>query len=243
MITKTQIEKLYKNYFDYYKNISEANKSFPFFFNFDNHFYDEKKETILVYWQETFWYPSKHWVSKTTKNSLYFGTSCLFDDCIELNFLCYKLFDFPNLANIDKSVQKHFISPFWKFLKQLRDKYPQKDYNLVWSNIIKFDINWKRIEDDIIKKLWINFITEHKNILTEEIKIINPKKIIILWKQKDKNTIYNKIILETFTSSPANIIINNYVNKDTLNNIYHISHPNYLIREKQTFKDIINKII
>ncbi|MBW7954294.1 hypothetical protein H3C61_00575 [Candidatus Gracilibacteria bacterium] len=243
MITKTQIENLYGDYFDYYKSISETNKSFPFFFSFDNAFYDYQKETILVYGQETFGYPSKHWVIKTNNKNLYFDNTYNFKDCIDINNLCYKLFDFPDLINIDKSIQKHFNSPFWNFLKELRKQYKREKYNLIWSNLIKFDINGKRIDEDIIKKLGKKFIEEHTEILNKEINFINPEKIIILGKQKDKNTIYNKILLNTISSNFPSSIINDYINVDKFNKIYHISHPNYLNRNKQKPIDIINKII
>lgn len=236
---------IYKEYYKWFKWLTNIlNKSYPFFIDANTQWSEEKNKNILILWKETFWYPSKHWCEKVKDYWRYYDNKSI-SDIQKLNEICCKLFGFPSFSNEDSCVLKHFNSPFWRFFKTVRNIYP--DYNIIWSNLIKFDVNERALNNKTIKQIWKEIIiTKHIDLLIKEINIINPKKIIILSKQNDQNSVYNKII-EGITKKnkqfwlKLDIIKYEYINNNKIP-IYQIYHPNYLTRKGIDFNDIIELI-
>lgn len=213
-----ELNEAYWHYFNWFKQQRNYLKegvitSHPFFINIKTQFLSLRKEIndtdiILVYWQETYWYPSKNWINhKLLRNSNIgeFFSDNSFNDSIFLNELCSYGFDFPNfekktiLLNDERNntnFKSHFQWPFWNLIKNIRNK----NKYIVWSNIIKFDVYRenspkRRIrKTEILKNEREKFYNIHRELIKNEIKIINPWKIIFLSSPNETNSIYNEIL-------------------------------------------------
>jgi hypothetical protein len=137
---------------------------------------------------------------------------------------------------------------FWngisRFLKIVREKYPNKKVSFLWNNVVKIggsgsDIN---CPPDYIYNIENNFF----NIIGKEIELLNPNVIIFFsgpnYDRKIINCLqdvnFNPISEKYDTRKIAKIEYKNY------KNIFRTYHPNYLWRNgiDDYLKEIIDKI-
>lgn len=208
--------KMIKELTETHKCTSESLRiSWPLFINLEWQGYIPGKETILIIGEETFGYPSVHWIKDVWEiwenwGSRNYPGDRQVEDILKINKICCNLFAFPCLPekkdkkyiclNTEthtckkpgKSIDKHYNKAFWSFFKEIRKRYPVNGYNLVWTNLVKFDQDDRALKSTFSK----NLIKDQAEILKHEIMTLMPKKIIILSNPNNSKTLYNQIIEE-----------------------------------------------
>lgn len=231
---ENELYEIYNKYFQWFKDQEFflkdwVNTSHPFFVNFKAQLWNwltefNNLETILIFWQETYWYPSKNWVNHKTLNKAniweIFNKRNSIEDAIIINKIYSIGFDFPEFKkesvvqfDIDNetNIKLHYKWPFWNLIKNIR----KKKKHIICSNIIKFDIyrnnNWKRRikSSELLNEKKECFYEKHRKLIENEIRILNPSKILFFSSPNDEKSIYNKIIWDL-------LILDDTIGKDYL---------------------------